>query len=121
MGPQKIEMANTEATNNGPKEQAFFAEEASKQILVRISNVLQDPEICDAVLIVDDGVEREEIRAPSQVMAMSSQFFKALYYPASESKEREINNMQPKTFRKILDKLFRGRVLLSSIKDPWNV
>merc|ERR1712088_1238866 len=118
---QNIAMATTEATNNGPKEQAFFAEEASKQILVRISNVLQDTEICDAVFIVDDGVEREEIRAPSQVMAMSSPFFKALYYPASDSKEREINNMQPKTFRKILDYLFRGRVPLSSIEDAWKV
>merc|ERR1712088_944582 len=118
---QNIAMATTEATNNGPKEQAFFAEEASKQILVRISNVLQDPDICDAVFIVDDGTEREEIRAPSQVMAMSSPFFKALYYPASESKEREINNMQPKTFRKILDYLFRGRVPLSSIEDAWKV
>merc|ERR1712088_564103 len=118
---QNIAMATTEATNNGPKEQAFFAEEASKQILVRISNVLQDPDICDAVFIVDDGTEREEIRAPSQVMAMSSPFFKALYYPASESKEREINNMQPKTFRKILDYLFRGRAPLSSIEDAWKV
>merc|ERR1712088_622317 len=116
---QNIAMATTEATNNGPKEQAFFAEEASKQILVRISNVLQDTEICDAVFIVDDGVEREEIRAPSQVMAMSSPFFKALYYPASDSKEKEINGMQPKTFRKILDYLFRGRVPLSSIEDAW--
>jgi len=48
---------------------------------------------------------------------MSFSFFKALYYPASESKEREINNMQPKTFRKILDCLFRGRVTLSCIED----
>jgi len=109
------------ATTEGPKEQAFFAEEASKQILVRVANVLQDPEICDAIFIVDDGVEREEIRAPSQIMAMSSPFFKSLYYPASESKEREINNMQPKTFRKILDYLFRGRVPLSSIEDAWKV
>ena len=30
---QNIAMATTEAINNGPKEQAFFAEEASKQIL----------------------------------------------------------------------------------------
>ena len=61
-------MATTEATNNGPKEQAFFAEEAIKQILVRISNVLQELEICDAVFIVDDGIEREEVRDPSQIM-----------------------------------------------------
>jgi len=113
-------MATTEA-NNTPKEQAFFAEEASKQILVRISNVLQDPEICDAIFIVDDGIDREEIRAPSQIMAMSSPFFKSLYYPASDTKEREINDMQPKTFRKILDYLFRGRVPLSSIEDAWKV
>jgi len=114
-------MATTEANNNAPKEQAFFAEEASKQILVRISNVLQDPEICDAIFIVDDGIDREEIRAPSQIMAMSSPFFKSLYYPASDTKEREINDMQPKTFRKILDYLFRGRVPLSSIEDAWKV
>merc|ERR1712212_1313569 len=116
----RLEMATTEA-NNTPKEQAFFAEEASKQILVRISNVLQDPEICDAIFIVDDGIDREEIRAPSQIMAMSSPFFKSLYYPASDTKEREINDMQPKTFRKILDYLFRGRVPLSSIEDAWKV
>merc|ERR1712212_721184 len=116
----RLEMATTEA-NNTPKEQAFFAEEASKQILVRFSNVLQDPDICDAIFMVDDGVEREEIRAPSQIMAMSSTFFKDLYYPASETKEREISNMQPKTFRKILDYLFRGRVPLSSIEDAWKV
>merc|ERR1712088_205924 len=116
-------MTNTEATNgsNGPKDQAFFAEEASKQILVRVAGVLQDPDICDAVFIVDDGNEKEEIRAPSQVMAMSSPFFKSLFYPVSESKEREINGMQPKTFRKILDYLFRGRVPLSSIEDAWKV
>merc|ERR1712060_166314 len=48
-------------------------------------------------------------------------FFKDLYYPASETKEREISNMQPKTFRKILDYLFRGRVPLSSIEDAWKV
>merc|ERR1712088_506180 len=118
---QNIAMATTEATNNGPKEQAFFAEEASKQILVRVAGVLQDPDICDAVFIVDDGNEKEEIRAPSQVMAMSSPFFKSLFYPVSESKEREINGMQPKTFRKILDYLFRGRVPLSSIEDAWKV
>ena len=29
--------------------------------------------------------------------------------------------MQPKTFRKILDYLFRGRVPLSSIEDAWKV
>merc|ERR1712212_866038 len=116
----RLEMATTEA-NNTPKEQAFFAEEASKQILVRISNVLQDPEICDAIFIVDDGIHREEIRSPSQIIAMSSPFFKSLYYPASDTKEREINDMQPKTFRKILDYLFRGRVPLSSIEDASKV
>merc|ERR1712088_771938 len=83
-------MTNTEATNgsNGPKDQAFFAEEASKQILVRVAGVLQDPDICDAVFIVDDGNEKEEIRAPSQVMAMSSPFFKSLFYPVRERNQR---------------------------------
>ena len=83
--------------------------------------MLQDPDICDATFIVDDGTEKEEIRAPSQIMAISSPFFKSLFYPISESKEREINGMQPKTFRKILDYLFRGRVSLSSIKYAWKV
>ena len=83
--------------------------------------MLQDPDICDATFIVDDGTEKEEIRAPSQIMAISSPFFKSLFYPISESKEREINGMQPKTFRKILDYLFRGRVSLSSIEYAWKV
>merc|ERR1712190_588695 len=34
---------------------------------------------------------------------------------------REIPDMQPKIFRKILDYLFRGRVPLSSIEDAWKV
>merc|ERR1712109_291736 len=38
-----------------------------------------------------------------------------------DSKEKEINGMQPKTFRKILDYLFRGRVPMSSIEDAWKV
>ena len=83
-------MATTEATNNGPKEQPFFEEEASKQILVRISNVLQDRDICDAIFIVDDGTEREEIRAPSQVMVMSSPFFEALYIPQVKEKKEKL-------------------------------
>merc|ERR1712179_56006 len=84
---------------------------------------LQDPEICDATFVVDDGTDREEIRAPSQIMAMSSPYFKSLFYPSilGDSKEREINGMQPKTFKKILDYLFRGRVPLSSIEDAWKV
>ena len=52
---------------------------------------------------------------------MSSKFFKDLYYPASETKATQISNMQPNTFRKILDYLFRGRVTLSSIEDAWKV
>jgi len=116
-------MASTESANNAPKEQAFFAEEASKQILIRIAGVLQDPDLCDASFIVEDGAEKEEIRAPSQIMAMSSPYFKSLFYPSiiGDSKEKEINGMQPKTFRKILDYLFRGRVPLSSIEDAWKV
>lgn len=116
-------MTSTEAANAAPKEQAFFAEEASKQILIRVAGVLQDPDICDASFIVDDGTEKEEIRAPSQIMAMSSPYFKQLFYPSiiGDSMEKEINGMQPKTFRKILDYLFRGRVPLSSIEDAWKV
>ena len=44
--------------------------EASKQILLRIAGVLQDPDLCDASFIVEDGADKEEIRAPSQLMAM---------------------------------------------------
>ena len=29
--------------------------EASKQILIRIAGVLQDPDVCDASFIVEDG------------------------------------------------------------------
>jgi len=116
-------MTSTETANSAPKEQAFFAEEASKQILIRIAGVLQDPDLCDASFIVEDGADKEEIRAPSQIMAMSSPYFKSLFYPSiiGDSKEKEINGMQPKTFRKILDYLFRGRVPLSSIEDAWKV
>merc|ERR1712156_893740 len=114
---------STEAASTAPKEQAFLAEEASKQILIRIAGVLQDPDLCDASFIVEDGADKEEIRAPSQIMAMSSPYFKSLFYPSiiGDSKEKEINGMQPKTFRKILDYLFRGRVPLSSIEDAWKV
>merc|ERR1712109_244307 len=114
---------STEAASTAPKEQAFFAEEASKQILIRIAGVLQDPDLCDASFIVEDGADKEEIRAPSQIMAMSSPYFKSLFYPSiiGDSKEKEINGMQPKTFRKILDYLFRGRVPMSSIEDAWKV
>jgi len=116
-------MTSTESANAPAKEQAFFAEEASKQILVRISSVLQDPDICDATFVVDDGTDTEEICAPSQIMAMSSPYFKSMFYPAlaSDGKQQRINGMQPKTFRKILDYLFRGRVPLSSIEDAWKV
>ena len=44
--------------------------EASKQILIRIAGFLQDPDLCDASFIVEDGADKEEIRAPSQLMAM---------------------------------------------------
>jgi hypothetical protein len=74
-------------------------------------------------ILIDYGTEKEEIRAPSQIMAMSSPYFKQLFYPSiiGDSMEKEINGMQPKTFRKILDYLFRGRVPLSSIEDAWKV
>lgn len=109
-----------ETANTGTKDQAFFAEEASRQILQRVANVLSDPDICDATFIVEDGNEKEEINAPSQLMAICSPYFKALFYPPG-GKEKKINGMQPKTFRKILDYLFRGRVPLSSIEDAWKV
>lgn len=117
-------MAVTDTNNTsaaGAKDQAFFAEEASRQILVRVASVLQDPDLCDATFVVEDGNEKEEIKAPTQFMAMSSPYFKSILYPMQEVQRKEVNGMQPKTFRKILDYLFRGRVPLSSIEDAWKI
>ena len=61
----------------------FFTEEATRQILTRISNVFDDPDLCDATFIVGDDNEKEEITAPSQFMALASPYFKNLFYPAS--------------------------------------
>merc|ERR1712007_399633 len=86
-----------------------------------IANVFNDADLCDATFVVGEGAEKEEISAPSQFMAVSSSYFKNLFYPPGESLVREIPGTQPKTFRKILDYLFRGRVPLSSIEDAWKV
>merc|ERR1712156_694242 len=109
-----------EAAPAASKDQAFFAEEASRQILQRVANVLNDKEICDATFVVEEGNEKEEISAPSQLMAICSPYFKNLFYPPT-GYEKPITGMEPKTFRKILDYLFRGRVPLSSIEDAWKV
>jgi len=61
----------------------FFTEEATRQILARISNVFNDPDLCDATFIVGDDNEKEEISAPSQFMAIASPYFKDLFYPPS--------------------------------------
>jgi hypothetical protein len=61
----------------------FFTEEATRQILARISNVFNDPDLCDATFIVGDDNEKEEISAPSQFMALASPYFKDLFYPVS--------------------------------------
>lgn len=99
----------------------FFTEEATRQILARISNVFNDPDLCDATFIVGDENEKEEISAPSQFMALASPYFKDLFYPVSENKRKEITGIQPQVFRKVLDYLFKGRVPLSSIEDAWKV
>merc|ERR1719278_247550 len=52
---------------------------------------------------------------------MSSPYFKSILYPQQNPQRKEVNGMQPKTFRKILDYLFRGRVPLSSIEDAWKI
>lgn len=104
-----------------PKAQAFFTEEASRQILLRIASVCDDKDLCDATFIFGDDDNMEEIRAPSQFMASSSSYFKAMFYPPTEDKRRVIPGIQGKTFRKILDYLFRGAVPLSSIEDAWKV
>lgn len=98
----------------------YYEDDASRQILQRIAAVFNDPDICDAIFVVGDGAEQEEICAPSQFMAVSSPFFKSLFYPPSGSR-KELPAMQPAIFRKILDYLFRGRVPLGSVEDAWKV
>ena len=61
----------------------FFTEEATRQILSRISNVFNDPDLCDATFIVGDDSDKEEIKAPSQFMSIASPYFKKLFYPPS--------------------------------------
>merc|ERR1712112_67512 len=104
-------------------ESNFFTEEASRQILLRIANVFNDPDLCDAVFVVGEGDKQEEIPAPSQFMAVSSPYFKDMFFPprANDDKKRVIEGMQPNVFRKILDYLFKGKVPLSSIDDAWKV
>merc|ERR1712112_114682 len=104
-------------------ESNFFTEEASRQILLRIANVFNDPDLCDAVFVVGEGDKQEEIPAPSQFMAVSSPYFKDMFFPprANDDKRRVIEGMQPNVFRKILDYLFKGKVPLSSIDDAWKV
>lgn len=104
-------------------ESNFFTEEASRQILLRVANVFNDPDLCDAVFVVGEGEKQEEILAPSQFMAISSPYFKELFYPprSDDDKKRVIKDMQPNVFRKILDYLFRGKVPLTSIDDAWKV
>merc|ERR1712184_234196 len=95
----------------------------SRQILLRVANVFNDPDLCDAVFVVGEGEKQEEILAPSQFMAISSPYFKELFYPpkSDDDKKRIIKDMQPNVFRKILDYLFRGKVPLTSIDDAWKV
>jgi len=104
-------------------ESNFFSEEATRQILKRIADVFNDPELCDAVFVLGDGEKEEEIPAPSQFMAASSTYFKELFYPPlpNDDKKRVIEGMQPNVFRKILDYLFKGKVPLNSIDDAWKV
>jgi len=103
--------------------QNFFTEEASRQILLRVASVFNDPDLCDVKFIVGDDDNQEEIPAPSQFMAVCSPYFKDLFYPprADDDKRRVIKDMTPNVFRKILDYLFRGRVPLTSIDDAWRV
>lgn len=82
---------NNNAATAGAKDQAFFAEEASRQILVRVASVLQDPDLCDATFVVEDGSEKEEIKAPTQFMAMSSPYFKSILYPQQNPQRKEVN------------------------------
>jgi hypothetical protein len=98
-----------------------ISEAATRQILLRIASVFNDPDLCDAAFIVGEGEEKEEIRAPSQFMAISSTAFKAMFYPPTGNRDtpKIIPEMQPYIFRKILDYLFRGMVPLNSIEDGW--
>ena len=56
----------------------FFSEEAARQILLRVANVFNDPDLCDAVFVVGGGEfgDTEDICAPSQFMATASPYFK---------------------------------------------
>ncbi len=103
------------------EEKSYYEDDACRQILARIASVFSDSDICDAVFVVGDGDEREEICAPSQFMAIASPYFKSMFYPPSGSNRKEIQEVQPAIFRKILDYLFRGRVPLSSVEDAWKV
>ncbi len=86
------------------------------------------------------GSDKEEICTPSQFMAASSPYFKALFYPPTGTNRKEVPEVEPQVmpllfrqsvvswtgfflqiFRKILDYLFRGRVPLGSIEDAWRV
>ena len=71
------------ATNQERPAATFFTEEATRQILLRIANVFNDPDLCDATFIVGDDNDKEEIHAPSQLMALASPYFKNLFYPPS--------------------------------------
>jgi len=97
----------------------FFSEEASRQILQRIAQVFNDPDLCDAVFVV--GEDKEEICTPSQFMAAASPFFKALFYPPTGDNRKELPSVEPAIFRKVLDYLFKGRLPLGSIDDAWKV
>merc|ERR1712012_1238624 len=96
-----LKMVATDANNNAPvsgaKDQAFFAEEASRQILVRVASVLQDPDLCDATFVVEDGNEKEEIKAPTQFMAMSSPYFKSILYPQQFPQRKEVKCNQKRS------------------------
>jgi hypothetical protein len=98
-----------------------ISEAATRQILLRIASVFNDPDICDATFIVGQDEEKEEIRAPSQFMAISSSAFKAMFYPPTGNREtpKLIPEIQPYIFKKILDYLFRGMVPLNTIDDGW--
>ncbi len=78
----------------------FFSEEATRQILMRIANVFNDPDLCDAVFVV--GQQREEICTPSQFMAVSSPYFKSLFYPPTGENRKEVPDVDPVVRRGLL-------------------
>ena len=86
-------MTSTETASSAPKEQAFFAEEASKQILIRIA---EDPELCDASFIVEDGADKEEAERTEVVEKEEEKVEEVKDVEMAEEKKDEVKKEEEK-------------------------